>query len=158
MNINYYNVYNGTNHELYMYDEQDVYTTRKDADNNVYYRNPNAGCRYYYKQQTPLKAKEDSYCEQALYCRQTLDFLPYYYEYDTIVVSSRYARVALAQYWQINPQYLDRLYTPIKVYDNENDKTVIGTRGLYKVVVPQNVMTYYDMICWPSKYGGVRTS
>lgn len=146
---NYYSVYNGTNHELAMYDMSDVYTTRT---TNMYFLKSNSKCKYStYEQEFPLNVERS-------YCTPPLCILPNYYDYDTIVVSSKYAKTAMEQCFRIDPHYLDRLYTPITVYDTEKDKNPVGAVGFKKVVAPWRVEDYYNIVYWHLNSGGVRPS
>lgn len=58
-----------------------------------------------------------------------------YYTYDIIVVSSLFANYSLANIQRLGADFVDRLYTPVKLYSKENGSTVLGAKGFEKVTM-----------------------
>ncbi len=72
--------------------------------------------------------------------------MPNYFEYDIIVVSSRYADLARQTQGGGNIDFLDRFFTPVPLYDSDPQLSrftnKIGTAGFRKVWFPKTPQEY----------------
>lgn len=157
MNINHYfsnhRIYNGTNHELNMYDPQDTYM---DREGKYYLKLASSIPKSIIERGIALSVQyginsDNNTVINSLHYYQPnrsytyLDTLPNFKEYDTIVVSSKYAKIARKRCFQNDPDYLDRLFTPISIYNKEDNK-VIGAIGFQKVCDNRNIIDYCQMV------------
>ena len=147
MNLRFFN---GTNHDNIIYNPNDCYTDRQ---NRHFLITPEVEPAYIIKRDKPLNAYVSS---QAL--SNASGTLPLYFadsmshisltpidgcpaNFDVIIVSNLYASLAL-QCFGINPDYLDRLYVPVPLFDRCDTRRKIGAAGLKKVSRPYNPQDY----------------
>lgn len=149
-------VFNGCNHPINFYSKNYA----QNRKNEFFLTSENALPDKIYSQGNPLSAyscleRANPCCDINLFfpemLKAKLDIVPNYYEYDVILVSSRYAALA-KQVFLNNPDYLDRLYSPITLYDKNpeesNQKSLekaqkigcIGFRKVWSAKTPQNYM------------------
>ena len=169
MNINHFfpnlRIYNGTNHELCMYDPEDTYM---DREGKYYLRSTSSTPNSIIQQNTALSVQygvnsnNNTIINSLFYYQPNrtytyLDALPNFKEYDTIVVSSKYAKVARKRCYQNDPDFLDRLFTPISIHNRE-DNQIIGAIGLQKVCDNRNIVDYCQMVDCHLRLGGAQPS
>lgn len=154
------NIANCTNHEVTLFNPQFLTEDRRNNTCFFYHQNDIESAKIEsFPQLKPLSVREfqnDFVSESngikffqppAYYC--TIDDLSNYYNYDIVIVSGKYANMAMLKIQ--NPDFLDRLFTPCKlVYDKNpkiyNDAVIKGCIGLQKVSYPYNLSQYASMI------------
>ncbi len=161
-------IFNGTNHDLKIFaNNGDFSVTRKGEKFLV---NPYAQPAYIIPQQKPLSVHSAPLYPLAEYsetgtiflpefCYTPVDFLPDYQQYDLIACSTLYAQFAIQAFCN-NPNYLDRLYTPVCLFsvnpDSEANAKKVGTAGFRKVIPPFYPKDYVQFVrngLQPSKIG-----
>lgn len=144
--------YNGVNHDVALYCNPDDYTVNRKGQ--YFLKNDNAKPSDIIHQVRPLSVHSqlvpvDS-SDTKLFLPEAIgshiETLPNLYDYDIIIVSSRYADIA-RQTQGGNLEYLDRLYTPITLYSGNpyyaNEFTTkIGCVGFRKVWYPRTPQEY----------------
>ena len=134
--------YNGVNHDITIYDPHNFVVNRKGQH---YLTNENAKPMIVIPQSSPLSVREFTKPEAVFgltnICEEdgtgNIDFLPGYDNYEKIIVSRIYAESA-KKYFADNPAYLDRLVTPVPLYNKNpemcNDAEKIGCAFLIRAV------------------------
>jgi len=151
-----YVFYNAVNHPVLLYHQNEVAMNRKEQ---YFLENTNAAPYLIVHQNRPLSAhamalpiQRRAY-ETGLFlpegCNSYLDFPPNPYSYDVIIVSTRYAKLAISTPG-VTVDYLDRLYTPIPVYKSEPSKEYfnekVGSVGFRKAMIPRMPQDYLNLI------------
>lgn len=144
--------YNGVNHDVSLYIDTKNYTINRKGQ--YFLTNQNAIPDEIIHQVRPLSVQSqlvpiDSsdtkiFLPEAI--GSQIETLPNPYDYDIIIVSSRYADIA-RQTQGGNPEYLDRLYTPITLYSGNPQyangfTSKIGCVGFRKVWYPRTPQEY----------------
>lgn len=149
--------YNGVNHDIYVY-SKDFAVNRK---NQYFLTNPQATPDEIIKQEKPLSVYSVNIpiCTKLLKTNVfspevygvNIDFALNPFDYDMIIVSNFYANIA-RQMSNINPDYMDRLYSPVTLY-SENPQNAnhfvskkIGCIGFRKVCFPRTPRDYVNEI------------
>ena len=143
--------YNGVNHDLLLYQNPEDFAVNRKSQ--YFLVNQEAKPNEVIRQRRPLSAKSQlislSSMEKSLFLPEAvgaqIEFVPDPYEYDIIIVSNLYANIA-RQMQGINPDYVDRLYSPVPLY-SENPQDVhysskIGCVGFRKVWDPRTPQEY----------------
>ncbi|MBO5372297.1 MAG: hypothetical protein J6A75_06220 [Lachnospiraceae bacterium] len=159
-------VFNGCNHPINFYSKNYA----QNRKTQFFLTTENALPDKIYSQGNPLSAY--SYFERANPCcginlffpemlKARLDIASNYYEYDIILVSSRYAALAKQVFFN-NPDYLDRLFCPITLYNRNPEESnqnslekakkigCIGFRKVWSTKTPQNYMAELRAGYYPS--------
>lgn len=140
-------IYNGVNHDINLYENPANFTVNRKGQ--YFLTNPNAKPDRIIRQMKPMSVKTDliptnSMTNPGLFLPEAvgaqIETLPNYFDYDIIVVSTIYAGMA-RQLTGNNPDYLDRLYTPVPVFDDDpqvyqNNARMAGSIGFRKVWYP----------------------
>lgn len=146
--------YNGVNHDLSIYlTPKDFAVNRK---NQYFLTNPSAQPDEIIRQMRPLSVKSQlvplNSSEMNIFLPEAfgaqIEFASNPYDYDIIIVSNLYANIA-RQTQGSNPDYLDRLYSPVTLYsdDPQNAKhfaAKIGCVGFRKVWYPRTPQEYVN--------------
>lgn len=134
--------YGGTNHDIPIYGPFNFKPNRKCQH---YLTNENANPMIVIPQSSPLSVREFTKPEAVFglvnICvedgTKNIDFLPNYENYERIIVSRLYAEAA-KKYFADNLSYLDRLVTPVPLYNKEpeifNDIEKVGCAFLTRVI------------------------
>ena len=135
-------IYGGTNHDNPIYGPFNFKRNRKGQH---YLASENANPMIVIPQSSPLSVREFTKPEAVFglvnICvedgTKNIDFLPNYENYERIIVSRIYAEAA-KKYFSDNLSYLDRLVTPVPLYNKEpeiyNDTEKIGCAFLTRVI------------------------
>lgn len=160
--MNNLRIYNGVNHDIKIYNENQVITNR---NNQHFLKNINCKPDTIIGQSKPLSIVKNNqptminsaniYYPDGIV--QKLDFQSDYYNYDIIVVSDIYAKGAL-QHCCIEPNspmwsnYIDRLYTLEPVYESDRNHKKIGCLGFKKLCIftPQFYFSLIQNKIYPS--------
>lgn len=146
-------IYNGINHDIRLFENHVNFTTNRKGQHFLI--NPDSKPDKIIRQMKPLSVKTDliltnTMTNPRLFLPEAvgsqIETLPNYYDYDIIVVSTIYAGMA-RQLTGNNPDYLDRLYTPVPVYDDDpqvyrNSVRMAGSIGFRKVWYPMTPQQY----------------
>ena len=142
--------YGGTNHDIPIYGPFNFKPNRKCQH---YLTNENANPMIVIPQSSPLSVREFTKPEAVFglvnICvedgTKNIDFLPNYENYERIIVSRLYAEAA-KKYFADNLSYLDRLVTPVPLYNKEpetfNDIEKIGCAFLTRVLLYTGRLVY----------------
>lgn len=146
--------YNGVNHDLFLYLNSDNFAVNRKGQ--YFLTNPEAKPDEILRQMRPLSVKSQliptSSSEMNIFLPEAvgaqLEFASEPYNYDIIIVSSLYANMA-RQTQGSNPDYLDRLYSPITLYsedpqDSNHFANKIGCVGFRKVWYPRIPQEYVN--------------
>lgn len=148
--------YQGVNHSLYMYHPIDVYINRKGCR---ILKNPNAKPCYIFQPSGPLSVwpcHTESINPLALpggcfgYF-ETPESHNFQGTYDVCIVSRMYSTAALGTLYRFDPDYADRLFNIIPVFDKDpRDKTetakAVGIAGFRKLVAPRKPISYLHQL------------
>lgn len=146
-------IYNGVNHGINLYENPTNFTVNRKGQH--FLTNPEAKPDRIIRQMKPLSVKTDlipmnSITNPGLFLPEPvgaqIETLPNYCDYDIVVVSTIYAGMA-RQLTGNNPDYLDRLYTPVPVFDDNpqvyrNSARMAGSIGFRKVWYPMTPQWY----------------
>ena len=155
-NIMEFKKYNAVNHDLIVYGNTNSYRTTRKGNHflNGYDYNPTELIPQMKplnvnKIETPAAPNFNELFYPETYGVQ-IEKLPNSYEYDMIIVSNLYGQVAV-QTQSTDIDFLDRLYTPIKLYAQnpeliKTDNKVIGCIGFRKVWYPKTPTEYINDI------------
>lgn len=146
-------IYNGVNHNINLYETLANFTINRKGQ--YFLTNSNTKPDRIIQQMKPMSVRTEliptsSINSPLLFLPEAIgsqiDTLPNHYNFDIIVVSTIYAGVA-RQLAGNNPDYLDRLYTPIPVYvDNPQfyggSTRKAGSVGFRKVWYPRTPQEY----------------
>ena len=142
--------YGGTNHDNPIYGPFNFKRNRKGQH---YLASENANPMIVIPQSSPLSVREFTKPEAVFglvnICvedgTKNIDFLPNYENYERIIVSRLYAEAA-KKYFADNLSYLDRLVTPVPLYNKEpetfNDIEKIGCAFLTRVLLYTGRLVY----------------
>lgn len=145
-------IFNGVNHNVNLYENPENFT--RNRKNQYFLTTPIARPDRVIRQMQPLSVKTDLIPTQVtttpgLFLPEAvgaqIESIPDYSNYDVIVVSNIYANIA-RQLAGTNPEYLDRLYTPVPLYENDpqfcHDTRMVGSVGFRKVWYPMHPQGY----------------
>lgn len=159
--------YNGVNHDLRIYQNPNNFAVNRKKQ--YFLKSKETAPDYIIPQQKPLSAKTTLLPSSSMKgevflphtLNATIDSLPDYSKYDRIIVSSIYAStiMQMSQTSCIDPNYLDRLYSPVPLYseDPQNKLTrvsKVGCVGFQKVCNPYHPQYYLSELNYgrmPSK-------
>ena len=146
-------IYNGVNHDIKLFENPTKFTVNRKGQ--YFLNDPDAQPDKIIRQMKPLSVRSNPV--QASFSAASLLFLPEavgaqietlpnFSDFDIIVVSTIYAGMA-RQLILNNPEYLDRLYTPVAVYDDDpqsfrNSVRMAGSIGFKKVWYPRTPQEY----------------
>lgn len=143
--------YNGVNHDVTYFNNSVDYTVNRKGQ--YFLTNPCAKPSEIIQQSKPLSVQSqlisiDS-SDTKIFLPEAISYqieiLPDSINYDVIIVSSRYADIA-RQTQSGNPDYLDRLYTPITLYTENpqytNNVDKVGCVGFRKIWYPRTPQEY----------------
>ncbi len=150
---------NCTAHPIELYEQKDLTSNRKEQ---YYLRDSKAAPRVIIPQNMPLSIHQHSFSlgefEEVSLFSPVITVDPVLdTSYDVIIVSSRYAQVAMTT-MPLYYDLLDRLYTVVPLFNKDPEKTEfpekIGAAGIQKVWFSQNPVELYETIlrrnCRPS--------
>lgn len=146
-------IYNGVNHNINLYENQANFTVNRKGQ--YFLTSPNAKPDRIIRQMKPMSVKTDliptnPMTSPGLFLPEAvgaqIETLPNYNDFDIVVVSTIYAGMA-RQLIVNNPDYLDRLYTPVPVFDDDpqvyrNSARMTGSIGFRKVWCPMAPQWY----------------
>lgn len=144
--------YNGVNHDVALYSNPADYAVNRKGQ--YFLTNTNAKPTEIIYQSSPLSVQSQlislGTADPTIYLPEVIsaqaETLQDAYNYDIIIVSNKYAEIA-RQTQGTNPDYLDRLYTPIVLYSNNPQSangytSKIGCVGFRKVWYPRTPQEY----------------
>ena len=146
--------YNGVNHDLYLYLNPNNFAANR--KNQYFLTNSSAKPDEIIPQERPLSVKKQlipsGLSEINIFLPGAfgaqLESVSQSYDYDMIIVSNIYADIA-RQTQCTNPDYLDRLYSPITLYSEDPQITTyrvnkVGCVGFQKVWYPRTPQEYMN--------------
>ena len=139
----FFNYFNGVNHDLAFYNPDPVNFTTNRKKNVFILRNPSLHPSFILRKQIPLNSNSVElplvyFYGNGFKLPRVLyqpDIVPDFWKYDVILVSEVYASDIIRLSHTINPDYLDRLFTVDRKVIH-GDQT-LGWCGLRKLFVPQ---------------------
>lgn len=146
-------IYNGVNHDIKLFEDPTKFTVNRKGQ--YFLNDPDAQPDKIIRQMKPLSVRSNPVPSgfsgiPALFLPEAvgaqIETLPNFSDFDIIVVSTIYAGMA-RQLIVNNPEYLDRLYTPVPVYDDDphsfrNSARMAGSIGFKKVWYPRTPQEY----------------
>lgn len=146
-------IFNAVNHDIRLFEDPTKFTTNRKGQR--FLTNPDAQPDSIIRQMNPLSVRTNPvpasfsaapslFLPEAVGAR--IDTLPNFWDYDIIAVSTIYAGMA-RQLIVNSPDYLDRLYVPVPVYDDDpqsfrNSARMAGSIGFKKVWYPRTPQEY----------------